>query len=309
MRRLPPLNGLRAFEAAARHLSFTRAAEELNVTQAAISHQVKALEARLGIQLFRRQNRRLFLTDEGQAYFPALRDALDQIDAATARLQARDRAGALTVSCMPSFAAAWLVRRLGRFRAAHPDIDVRIDPTERLVDFARDGADMAIRYGRGAWAGTEAVRFMTEDVFPMCSPALLDGPHPLREPADLGHHTLLHDDFQTDWRRWLLAAGVVGVDPSRGPSFTDSSMVLQAAVDGQGIALGRSALAADDLAAGRLVQPFAFTLPIEFAYYVIYPDSHGERPKIAAFRDWILAEARQEAPGITSYGCGLPRVT
>ena len=293
-RRLPPLNALRAFEAAARHLSFTRAAEELHVTQAAISHQVKALEERLAITLFRRLNRTLLLTDEGQSYLPAVREAFDIIDGATARLQARDRAGSLTVSCMPSFAAAWLVRRLGRFRDLHPEIDVRVDPTDRVVDFAREDADIAIRYGRGDWPGVTAERFLTEDVFPVCSPALLDGPHPLRVPSDLRHHTLLHDLFETDWRRWLVAADVSGVDPRRGPSFNDSSMVLQAAVDGQGVALGRSALAAADLAAGRLVRPFDVSLPVESAFYIVYPVSHVDRLKIVVFRNWLVAEVASD---------------
>ena len=290
-RRLPPLNALRAFEAAARHLSFTRAAQELNVTQAAISHQVKALEERLGVSLFRRLNRSLVLTEAGQAYLPAVRDAFDRIDLATAKLKSLDRAGVLTVTVMPSFGAAWLVHRLGRFRVKHPDIDVRVDPTERLVDFPREDSDIGIRYGRGRWPGLIAERLMSEDVFPVTSPELLLGPHPLRKPSDLRFHTLLHDDFYTDWRTWLLAAGVDDVDPSRGVTFTDSNMVLQAAASGQGVALGRSALAADLLAAGRLVKPFDVSMPLEYAYYVVYPESYAGRPKVKAFRDWLFEEA------------------
>ena len=293
-RRLPPLNALRAYEAAARHLSFTKAAQELNVTQAAISHQVKALEERLGVTLFRRMNRALLLTDEGQGYLPAVREAFDIIDKATARLLAHERTGALVVSCMPSFGAAWLVRRLGHFRAAHPDIDVRLDPSVPLVDFGREDVDIAIRYGSGDWPGLAVDRLMTEDVVPVCSPELLAGSHPLATPGDLRHHTLLHDEGQADWRNWLLAAGVEGVDPSRGITFTDSSMVVQAAVAGQGVALARSALAADDLVAGRLVRAFDISLPVEYAYYVVYPEAYLERPKVVAFRDWILAEAARE---------------
>ncbi len=290
-RRLPPLNALRAFESAARHLSFTRAAEELNVTQAAISHQVKGLEERLGIALFRRLNRALLLTDAGQAYLPAVHDAFDRIAEATARLTAHDRAGVLTVSVLPSFAAKWLVPRLGGFRHAHPDIDVHIAPSDRLTDFAREDVDLAIRYGKGEWPGLRADRMLTEEIFPVCSPRLLEGPHRLRTPADLRHHTLLHDDMRIDWRLWLLAAGVDGIDASRGPSFTDSSMVIQAAVEGQGVALGRSALAADDLAAGRLVKPFDISLPAAVAYYVVCPEATAGRPKIVAFREWVIAEA------------------
>lgn len=290
---LPPLNALRAFEASARHLSFTRAAGELNVTQAAVSHQIKALEARLGTALFKRMNRALLLTDAGQAYVPAVREAFESIARATDQLMRRDRLGALTVSVLPSFAAKWLVPRLGRFRDAHPEIDVRISTDHHMVDFARQDVDMSIRYGNGDYPGLHCVRIMTEDVFPVCSPALLQGLHPLLKPADLKHHTLLHDDFRLDWRIWLLSAGVKGVDPDRGPAFTDSSMVVQAAVEGQGVALARSVLAASDLAAGRLVRPFDVSMPARWAYYAVCPLATRDNPKIKAFREWILAEAEK----------------
>jgi LysR family glycine cleavage system transcriptional activator len=293
-RHLPPLNGLRAFEAAARHLSFTRAAEELGVTQAAISHQVKALEERLGVQLFRRLNRALLLTDAGQQYLPELRDAFDRIDAATERLLAQDSRGPLTISTLRSFAAKWLVPRLGRFRALHPEIDVRIAPSEHLTDFSREDVDLALRYGRGDWPGLHAEWLMTEDIFPVCSPRLLEDPQGLRKPEDLVRFPLLHDDHHGNWRVWLLAAGVEGVEPARGTTFTDSSMVVQAAVEEQGVALARGALAADDLAAGRLVRPFDISLPAEFAYYVVCPEATAERPKITAFREWLVAEAAQD---------------
>ena len=294
-RRLPPLNALRAFEAAARHLSFTKAADELNVTQAAISHQVKALEERLGVSLFRRLNRALLLTDAGQSFLPPLREAFDQMAEATERLRSHDARRALTITTLPSIAAKWLVPRLGRFRESHPDIDVRIDASLHLTDFARENVDVALRYGRGRWDGMRSDRLMTEDFFPVCSPALLKGEHALHEPRDILHHTLLHDDSRTDWTMWFLAAGIEGGDPTRGPAFTDSSLVLQAAVDGQGVALGRSALAAADLEAGRLVRPFGLSLEAEFAYYVVCPQSTAEYPKIASFRDWLLAEAKDFA--------------
>ncbi len=290
---LPPLNALRAFEASARHLSFTRAADELNVTQAAVSHQIKALEARLGTALFKRMNRALLLTDAGQAYVPAVREAFEGIMRATDQLMRRDRSGALTVSMLPSFAAKWLVPRVGRFREAHPEIDVRISTDHHMVDFAREDVDMGVRYGTGDYPGLHCVRLMTEDVFPVCSPALLKGRHPLLKPADLKFHTLLHDDFRLDWRLWLLSAGVKGVDPDRGPAFTDSSMVVQAAVEGQGVALARSVLAATDLAAGRLVQPFDVSMPARWAYYAVCPIATRDNPKIKAFREWLLAEAEK----------------
>ncbi len=294
-RRLPPLNALRAFEAAARHLSFTRAAEELHVTQAAISHQVKALEEHLGRKLFRRLNRALLLSDDGQAYLPSVSRAFALLNDATRNLLERDAPGPLTVSALPSFAARWLVPRLGRFRQIHPDIDLRIDPSAALTDFASGDVDVGIRYGRGKYSALRADWLMTEDIFPVCSPALLSGEHPLRAPGDLEHQVLLHDDGHGDWRTWLLAAGIDRVDPTRGPIFTDSSMLIQAAMAGQGVALARGVLAADELAAGRLVRPFTLSLPTEYAYYLVCPQNTAEQPKIAAFRDWLLDEARREA--------------
>ncbi len=293
--RLPPLNALRAFEAAARHLSFTRAAGELHVTQAAVSHQVKALEEHLGRKLFRRLNRALLLTDDGQAYLPSISRAFTLLNDATNDLLTNQAPGPLTVSALPSFAARWLVPRLGRFRHIRPDIDLRIDPSAELADFAGGDVDVGIRYGRGKYPGMRADWLMTEDIFPVCSPALLEGPHPLRDPRDLQHQVLLHDDGHGDWRTWLLAAGVDRVDPARGPIFTDSSMLIQAAMAAQGVALARGVLAADELAAGRLVRPFTLSLSTEYAYYLVCPVNTAEQPKIAAFRDWLLGEAKRES--------------
>jgi LysR family glycine cleavage system transcriptional activator len=290
-RRLPPLNALRAFEAAARHLSFTRAAGELHVTQAAISHQIKGLEERLGVALFRRLNRRLRLTEAGQTLFPPVGEALDAIADALGRLDAAETAGILTISTMDSLAAGWLVPRLGRFRRANPDIDVRITTSDQLADFAGDGVDMAIRYGRGDWPGLSVERLMTEEVFPVCSPALLERGPALGEPADLAHHVLLHDELREDWRMWLMAAGADIVDWRRGPGYFHSNLVVQAAIAGEGVALGRSVLVADGLAEGRLVRPFDVSLPVEFAYYVVCPEAFAERPKVKAFRQWLLGEA------------------
>ncbi len=294
-RRLPPLNALRAYEAAARHLSFTRAAEELFVTQAAISHQVKALEGHLGIKLFRRLNRALLLTEEGQAYLPAVAQALDLLDEATRRLLRAEDRGTLTVSTLPSFAARWLVPRLGRFFEAHPDIDVRVAPSVALVDFDRDNVDVAIRYGKGKYPGLRVDRLLEEDLYPVCSERLLQTERALREPADLAHHTLLHDD-PSEWRQWLRAAAVEDVvDASRGPVFTDSSMLIQAAIAGHGVALARHVLVYDDVAAGRLVRPFDLSIPADSAYFLVSPRTTAERPKIAAFRHWLLREAAEDA--------------
>ncbi|NQW11283.1 MAG: transcriptional regulator GcvA [Alphaproteobacteria bacterium] len=302
MRRLPPLNALRAFEAAARHLSFTKEAGELHVTQAAISHQIRALEEWLGLRLFKRQNRALLLTDAGQSYLPPLRDALDTIHDATATLQKRDDHAGLTVSTFTSFAAKWLLPRLGRFASAHPDIGVRLAIDDHIVefrsdnavDYSGDGVDVGIRYGRGNWKGVHMDRLMTEVVFVVCSPKLLSGEHPLRTPRDLAYQTLLHDDLPENWSTWLEAAGVE-VKARRDLVFNHSEMVLQAAIGGLGVALGRSVLVADDLAAGRLISPFELQLPAQSAYYFVCPDGAQDRPKIKAFRDWILEEVARDA--------------
>lgn len=292
--RLPPLNAVRAFEAAARRLSFTKAAQELHVTQSAISHQVKLLEEYLGVKLFQRLNRALVLTDEGQTYLPPISKMFDQLYEATRRLTDSEVRGKLTISTIASFAARWLVPRLGRFVMAYPDIDIRLSPTAVLVDFVRDDVDIAVRYGRGRYPGLRVDRLMSEDVFPVCSPSLLKGARPLKRPADLKYHVLMHDDDHADWRTWLLSAGVKEVDPNRGPIFTDASMLVQAAVGGQGIALARGSLAADDLAKGNLIRPFTLSLPVEFAYYVVSPEATADKPKVAAFRQWILEESRSQ---------------
>jgi LysR family glycine cleavage system transcriptional activator len=294
-RRLPPLNALRAFEAAARHLSFTRAAAELHVTQTAISHQIKALEERLGVRLFRRLPRGLLLTEAAQRLLPPVRDAFDQIAAATERLAAGGVGATLTVSVLPSFAAKWLVPRLGRLRAAHPDLDLRISASSELVDFARDDVDVGIRMGSGVYPGLRVERLFGEALVPVCSPLLREGPHPLLRPEDLAHHVLLHDEDYAGWELWLRLAGVPGVLARRGPVFTDSGMVVQAAAEGQGVALARRVLAAGDLAAGRLVQPFDVSIPHDLAYYLVCPEASAEQPKIAAFRSWLLAESQGEA--------------
>ena len=299
-RRLPPLNSLKAFEAAARHLSFTKAADELHVTPAAISHQIKALEDYCGAPLFRRLTRALVLTETGQAALPALREGFDKLAEAAARLVPDPRSGLLTISVAPTFCAKWLMPRLDRFRAAHPGFDVRIDASDELAVFGADGVDVAIRYGSGRYAGLVAESLMAEVVIPVASPALLEGPKPLASPADLAHHTLLHvswkmtDDEAPSWRMWLKAAGVAGVDSDRGPRFNVDGLTIQAAVAGHGIALVNRALVLDDLAAGRLVRLFPPTeadRPSAFCYWLVYPEAHGRNPKVQAFRDWVTREA------------------
>jgi len=300
-RRLPPLNSLRAFEAAARHLSFTRAAEELHVTPAAISHHIKGLEEHLGLKLFRRLNRAVVLTHAGQACVAGLSDAFDRMAVALERLRAQECSGPLTVSTSPALAAKWLVPRLEGFQELYPEIDVRVSAAMRLVDFAREDVDVAIRYGTGSYPGLLTELLLTNEVVPVCSPALLEGPRPLRAPEDIRHHTLLHDDTRTsdgaypNWAMWLRAAGLEGVDASRGPRFDYPGLVLDAAAAGRGIALALSTVAAADLAAGRLARPFAVTVPTPFAYYVVCPQATAERPKVAAFRRWLRAEAERDS--------------
>lgn len=300
-RRLPPLNALRAFEVVARHLSMTRAAEELSVTPAAVSRQIKTLEDYLGVSLFRRANKALFLTDAAQACLPALSHGFDLLADAIRDIGVFETRRPLTVSVTPSFGAQWLVPRLDRFRALHPTFDVRIDASTRLVDFRHDDVDVAIRYGPGGRPGMHAVRLMSEEIFPMCSPALAREVGSLDSLEALRKLTLLHvdnaqlDEAWPDWETWLITAGVTGVDARRGPRFTQPSMALQAARDGLGIALCGSVLAADDLRAGRLMQPFDLSFPVNFAYHVVCPEATADRPRIVAFRDWILREASSGA--------------
>jgi LysR family glycine cleavage system transcriptional activator len=290
--RLPPLNALRTFEAAARHLSFTKAASELFVTQAAVSHQIKALEDHLGIPLFRRLNRALMLTDEGQALLPFVRDAFDQLADGIRRLRQGQSAGVLAISVLPSIASTWLIPRLRQFQTRHPDIEVHMSASDRLVDFAREPVDAGIRYGLGQWPGLRALRLLSAEMMPVCSPQLLEGPNPLRTPDDLAHHRLLHVlNSPDEWRMWLMAAGVQGVDPDRGVRFDHTALAIQAALNGMGVAMGPAALVGEDLAAGRLVEPFDVELPSDSAYYFVAPETTADQSKIRAFGDWLQEEA------------------
>jgi LysR family transcriptional regulator, glycine cleavage system transcriptional activator len=294
LRRLPSLNALKAFEAAARHESFTKAADELAVTQGAVSHQVKALEAELRLRLFNRERQRLVITEAGRSYLEVVRDAFDRLAVGTNRLLQQQRAGSLTVTMSPNFASKWLVHRLGRFSDAHPDIDLRVSASPQHIDFAREDVDLAVRHGDGQWPGLSVTRLCVEELFPVCSPKFMRGRGALREPADLKSRTLLHVTDRRDWSRWLEAAGVPAGDAERGPIFNQSSMAIDAAVDGQGIALARTALAAWDLCAGRLVRPFALGLKAPYAYWIVCPKSTADLPKIATFRDWLIAEAAED---------------
>ena len=293
-RRLPSLNALRAFEAAARHESFTLAAQELSVTQGAVSHQVKALEDELGCRLFNREHRRLRITAAGTSYLAVVRDAFDRLSFGTEALLQRHKAGTLTVSTSPNFASKWLVHRLGRFAEQHPDIDLRVSATLQHIDFVREDFDLAIRHGDGHWPDLHVTRFCAEELFPVCSPALLRGRHALRGPADIAHHTLLHINDRNDWAKWLEAAAITNIVSDRGPIFNQASMAIDAAVDGQGVALARSALSAWDIGARRLVRPFHLSLKAPYSYWIVCPQSTAATKKIAAFTQWLLAEAAED---------------
>lgn len=293
-RRLPPLNALKAFEAAARNLSFTKAAEELFVTQAAVSHQIKTLEEHLGLKLFLRKNRSLLLTEEGQGYYLDIKEIFNQLVDATDRLLARGAKGSLTVCLTPSFAIQWLVPRLSKFHELHPEIDVRIKAQDDEENSLTDDVDVAIYYGRGNWNGVEAYQLHKEYLVPLCSPFLLTGPKPLHAPSDLSQHTLLHDTSRRAWKAWMKTAGVRDVPVNQGPIFSHSSMVLQAAIHGQGVALGNSVLAKPDLDAGRLVIPFSHSLESKNAFYLVVREAQAELGKIVSFKEWMLSMVEQE---------------
>ncbi len=295
-RRLPPLNALRAFEAAARHLNFSRAADELSVTPGAVSQQIQNLEDYVGVALFKRTPKGLLLTDPAQIALPALREAFDRLAEAASMLTAAVDGRRLTVTVPPSFASKWLLPRLGDFESQHPEVDVWVSADNEINDFASGEVDLAIRYGSGRYPGLETTRLLQETVLPVASPALLDT-QPLAEPRDLANHILLHDGSPDadpscpDWTMWLAARGVKGVDGARGPRFNQSSLVIEAAVGGRGVALAKRTLAQADLDAGRLIAPLQIATAVDFAYYLVHPKTKGRMPQVKAFIAWIVAQA------------------
>jgi DNA-binding transcriptional LysR family regulator len=294
--RLPPLNALRAFESAGRHLSFTKAADELSVTPTAISHQIRLLEDTLGVKLFRRLPRRLLLTDAGQELLAGAKDAFQRLGTAVERVAGGGLRGSLTISASVTFAWRWLVPRLQRFQSAYPEIDFRLDASQRPVDFHREGVDAAIRYGRGNWPELYVVKLFEEKLTVLVSRELLGGGPPLKSPRDILRYPLLRDSAinTEDWRAWLTLAGV---DPSaarHGSVFDSSQMAIQAALSGAGAALVKPAFFVDELESGRLVQPFDLTIDSGKSHYFVCPAGNETHPKIAAFRDWLLAELEKE---------------
>ncbi len=311
-RRLPPLNALRAFEAAARHLNFSRAADELSVTPGAVSQQIQNLEDYVGAALFRRTPKGLLLTDAAQTALPALREAFDRLAEAASLLTAAVDGRRLTLTAPPSFAAKWLVPRLGAFEQAHPQVDVWLSAAIELVDLAAGEVDVAIRYGAGRYPGLEVHRLFAETVIPVASPEHLAA-QPLLTPGDLANHVLLHDgspdldDSCPDWTMWLAARGLKGVDSMRGPRFNQSSLVIEAAVNGRGVALAKRTLAAADLEAGRLVAPLQIATAVDFAYYLVHPKAKGRLPQVKAFVSWIAAQAQahEDALRAIDNGAGI----
>lgn len=295
MRRLPPLNALRAFESGARHRSFTRAAQELHVTQAAISHQVRALEDYLAVKLFRRQSRSVELTDEGQLLLPTVTETFDRLARAVDDLKsAHSKVRTLTVSVTPSFGGRWLATRLSRFWRQHPDIDLRLHHSNQAVDFIVDGVDMAVRWGSGKWPGLESEFLMRSSLTPMCARKLLRGGNALTKPEHLRNFTLLHEYNYQAWTQWLIAARVGGIDVRSGPVFDDPNVLEQAVLAGQGVALMRTPSPAERAKGQALVRPFHVDVKIDFAYFIVYPHGAIHQTKVRVFRDFLVAEAQAE---------------
>jgi LysR family transcriptional regulator, glycine cleavage system transcriptional activator len=302
-RDIPSFASISSFEAAARHLSFKAAAEELNVTQSAISHQVKALEEYLRVSLFLRGTRSITLTQEGSRYLGDISLLLDQLAEATSHFRDSDLVGPLFVTATPAFAARWLVPRIAAFRAGHPRIELHIATSSRPPDFARDRIDVAIRFGQEKLPGFMVVPFFSTTMFPVASPRLLNGPRNLRRPNDLRHFTLLHAEVGDRWQDWLRSAGVADFDLSTGPRFEHCELLLRGAEEAQGVALTYGALVEADLAAGRLIRLFDIDLSAPVCYSIVSPETWSSRPKIAAFRNWLLKEplTRKDIHAIPSW--------
>jgi LysR family glycine cleavage system transcriptional activator len=303
VRRLP-LTALRAFEAAARNGSFTRAAEELHVTQGAVSRQVQALEARIGVALFERNGRSITLSLEGRLLASAATDALERLGEAVTRLAGANRA--VTLSMLPSLAACWMAPRMRDFAAAHPGIDLRLSSSRHLVDFHREGIDAAIRYGPGGWPDVQAERLATERIFPVCSPDYAAA-LALRKPEDLARATLLHNDVPDSWSEWFAAAGCAELYTDKGVYLDEDAALLRAAAEGEGIALGRSVLVAGDLAGGRLIAPFAISIRATFSYWFVVPAEGGRRPEVDHVRSWLMAEFARTIEAVGGLPVSEPR--
>ena len=294
--RLPSLNALRAFEAAARHMSFARAAEELHVTPGAISQQVRQLEDSLGHRLFLRQNNSLSITYAGKALLPQVREAFNSLIEATDLVRTKNFENILKISAPPTFSIKWLRPRLTHFQNLHPDLEIRLTASKQLADFNKEDLDVAIRYGRGSYAGLSSEKIMTENIFPVCSPALIQRSLALRKTADLKHHILLHaehrasDETAPNWSKWLRLVcpeTLEIINAGKGMFYTPALLAIDAAIAGEGIALAKGKWVQDDLSAGRLVQPFKDILHSEFDYYLVYPQGTASA-RVTLFRQWLF---------------------
>ena len=309
--RFPPLNALRAFEAAARHLSFKKAAQELHVTPGAVSHQVKLLEDHLGVVLFRRLTRALELTTEAYAMLPKVREGLDALHTAVARVKDRGDMRSLTVVAPPNFAARWLMPRLARFTEAHPELELHVASRQAMVDTMADGSLVVpevdndapiamVRFGTGHYPGARVAEVFNAVYVPVCSPKLVKGPHALKRPEDLRHHTLIHDDTvgeegaRPSWNDWLQSVGVTDIDATRGPHFSDAALALDAAIEGMGVTLAIKPLLCTEIEAKRLVMPFDISAPTSYSYYLVTPEAGSENRALSAFSEWLMMESAAE---------------
>ena len=299
MKQLPPLNSIRAFEATARHLSVTKAADELNVTAGAVSQQLKTLEAFLDIKLFKRENRKISLTQEAHLGLPYITDGLNKITEGIGTIRDHYTNKPLTITLPPTLAARWLMPRLINFQNIHPEIDVRIDATYKVVDLFTEDIDAGIRFGSGNYPDLNSDFLFSQEVILVCSPTLLKNAPTLKTPEDLKNFTLLHCDFhltsssktQPDWDMWFEMTGFNKVNSSRSIYFTQHDLLVQAAIEGQGVALVASISAKKALDEGLLIRPFESSIPLDNSYYFIYPKVKSKLPRIQAFRKWLLDEA------------------
>lgn len=301
MQHLPSINALRSFQLSARCLSFTQAARELHVTQGAVSHQVKALEELLGVALFLRVKQKLQLTEQGRGYLGYVSEALSLLQNGHEYLTGSKQSGILTVSVSPNFASKWLVHRLGSFINAHPDIELRISASMGHVDLVNSDIDLAIRHGDNHWPDLHVTKLCSETIFPVCSPSYLDQHPELQQPADLTKQVLLHDRSRRDWPCWFAFAGIELGELVVGPQFDQTSMVLDAAVEGQGVALARSALAARNLLSGRLLRLFAQAMPAPFGYYLVCSKVAANHSKVQRFKTWVLEQAEEEVSKLQAH--------
>lgn len=288
--RLPPLHALRTFEVAARHLSYSRAAEELHVTHAAVSHQIKILEQHLGARLFRRSGRAMLLTNSGEGLYTHVREGLGRLTQGVDELRVKARRRVLTIGVLPGFAVRWLIPRLADFSRRHPDMDVNLRASMTLTDFSREEVDLAIRFGPGSWPGLKAQKLLDEQLIPVCSPRYRGGLLP-RTPLELLQCTLLHDVYEP-WNQWFSSVGLASPETQKGPEFSESNLLLRAATEGQGVALALGTLVQKELDTGELIQCFP-GLRARYAYYLVHP--RGPVPaNVAAFKTWLKAQARVE---------------